>query len=177
MAKRRRRRKRNSQLMAVLVVLLLVIVVGAAGIITAYIKKYTPSDARMALKDYYRIQSEDEVVLILQDKVSEIRGKVADKMVYIPYEVVTDTLGGRFYWDEESQKVLYTTPEEIWELEPGSSSYVCGKEKQEKEYEIVREIDGGRYIALNFLEEYMQIQGAIYEKPARTVITYQWRCV
>ncbi|MEE1444080.1 MAG: glycosyl hydrolase family 18 protein [Blautia sp.] len=174
MAKRRRRRKRNSQLMAVLVVLLLVIVVGAAGIITAYIKKYTPSDARMALKDYYQIQSEDEVVLILQDKVSEIRGKVADKMVYIPYEVVTDTLGGRFYWDEESQKVLYTTPEEIWELEPGSSSYVCGKEKQEKEYEIVREIDGGRYIALNFLEEYMQIQGAIYEKPARTVITYQW---
>ena len=174
MAKRRRRRKRNSQLMAVLVVLLLVIVVGAAGIITAYIKKYTPSDARMALNDYYQIQSEDEVVLILQDKVSEIRGKVADKMVYIPYEVVTDTLGGRFYWDEESQKVLYTTPEEILELEPGSSSYVCGKEKQEKEYEIVREIDGGRYIALNFLEEYMQIQGAIYEKPARTVITYQW---
>ena len=79
MAKRRRRRKRNSQLMAVLVVLLLVIVVGAAGIITAYIKKYTPSDARMALNDYYQIQSEDEVVLILQDKVSEIRGKVAEK--------------------------------------------------------------------------------------------------
>lgn len=173
MAKRRRRR-RNSQLMAVLVVLLLVIVVGAAGIITAYIKKYTPSDARMALKDYYQIQSEDEVVLILQDKVSEIRGKVADGIVYVPYEVVTDTLGGRFYWDEESQKVLYTTPEEILELEPGSSSYVCGKEKQKKEYEVVREIDGGRYIALNFLEEYMQIQGATYEKPVRTVITYQW---
>lgn len=173
MAKRRRRR-RNSQLMAVLVVLLLVIVVGAAGIITAYIKKYTPSDARMALKDYYQIQSEDEVVLILQDKVSEIRGKVADGIVYVPYEVVTDTLGGRFYWDEESQKVLYTTPEEILELEPGSSSYVCDKEKQKKEYEVVREIDGGRYIALNFLEEYMQIQGATYEKPVRTVITYQW---
>lgn len=173
MAKRRRRR-RNSQLMAVLVVLLLVIVVGAAGIIAAYIKKYTPSDTRMALKDYYQIQSEDEVVLILQDKVSEIRGKVADGIVYVPYEVVTDTLGGRFYWDEESQKVLYTTPEEILELEPGSSSYVCGKEKQKKEYEVVREIDGGRYIALNFLEEYMQIQGATYEKPVRTVITYQW---
>lgn len=173
MAKRRRRR-RNSQLMAVLVVLLLVIVVGAAGIITAYIKKYTPSDARMALKDYYQIQSEDEVVLILQDKVSEIRGKVADGIVYVPYEVVTDTLGGRFYWDEEFQKVLYTTQEEILELEPGSSSYVCDKEKQKKEYEVVREIDGGRYIALNFLEEYMQIQGATYEKPVRTVITYQW---
>ena len=73
MAKRRRRRRRNSQLMAVLVVLLLVLVVGAAGVITAYIKKYTPSDARMALKDYYQIQDESDVVLILQDKISENR--------------------------------------------------------------------------------------------------------
>lgn len=171
MAKRRRRRRRNSQLMAVLVVLLLVLVVGAVGVITAYIKKYTPSDARMALKDYYQIQDESDVVLILQDKISEIRGKLADGMVYVPYEVVTGTLGGRFYWDEESQKMLYTTSEEILELEPESSSYVCN---QEKEYKIVREIDGERYLALDFLEEYMQIQGTTYEKPARTVITYQW---
>ena len=174
MAKRRRRRRRNSQLMAVLVVLLLVLVVGAAGVITAYIKKYTPSDARMALKDYYQIQDESDVVLILQDKISENRGKLADGMVYVPYEVVTGTLGGRFYWDEESQKMLYTTSEEILELEPESSSYVCNQENQEKEYKIVREIDGERYLALDFLEEYMQIQGTTYEKPARTVITYQW---
>lgn len=174
MAKRRRRRRRNSQLMAVLVVLLLVIVVGAAGIITAYIKKYTPSDARMALKDYYQMQAEDEVVLILQDKISKIRGKAAEGRVYIPYEVVTDTLGGRFYWDEESQKVLYTTPEEILEFEPDSNSYVCGKETKEKDYAIVREIDGGHYIALDFLEECMQIQSVVYDEPARTVITYQW---
>lgn len=174
MAKRRRRRRRNSQLMAVLVVLLLVIVVGAAGIITAYIKKYTPSDARMALKDYYQMQAEDEVVLILQDKISKIRGKAAEGRVYIPYEVVTDTLGGRFYWDEESQKVLYTTPEKILEFEPDSNSYVCGKETKEKDYAIVREIDGGHYIALDFLEECMQIQSAVYDEPARTVITYQW---
>lgn len=174
MAKRRRRRRRNSQLMAVLVVLLLVLVVGAVGVITAYIKKYTPSDARMALKDYYQIQDESDVVLILQDKISEIRGKLADGMVYVPYEVVTGTLGGRFYWDEESQKMLYTTSEEILELEPESSSYVCNQENQEKEYKIVREIDGERYLALDFLEEYMQIQGTTYEKPARTVITYQW---
>ena len=125
--------------MAVLVVLLLVIVVGAAGVITAYIKKYTPSDARMALKDYYKIQDENDVVLILQDKISETRGKLADGMVYVPYEVVTGTLGGRFYWDEESQKMLYTTAEEILELEPESSSYVCNKENQEKEEKLQKE--------------------------------------
>ena len=80
MAKRKRRR-RNSSLMSVLVVLLLVIVVGAVGVITSLIKKYTPSDVRMGLEDYYEIQSEDEVVLILQDSVSEVRGKVSDGVV------------------------------------------------------------------------------------------------
>ena len=53
MAKRRRRRRRRKQLVPVLVAMLLVVLVAIAGIITGFIKKYTPSDARMDLADYY----------------------------------------------------------------------------------------------------------------------------
>ena len=176
MAKRKRRR-RNSSLMSVLVVLLLVIVVGAVGVITSLIKKYTPSDVRMGLEDYYEIQSEDEVVLILQDSVSEVRGKVSDGMVYLPYQTVTETLGGRFYWDQISQKMLYTTPDTILEITPGSSTYLSGGEEVQKEYEIVQEKGDEYYIALDFLEEHMKIQGKTYENPARTVITYKWKTI
>ena len=176
MAKRKRRR-RNSSLISVLVVLLLVIVVGAVGVITSLIKKYTPSDVRMGLEDYYEIQSEDEVVLILQDSVSEVRGKMSDGMVYLPYQTVTETLGGRFYWDQISQKMLYTTPDTILEITPGSSTYLSGGEEVQKEYEIVQEIGDEYYIALDFLEEHMKIQGKTYEDPARTVITYKWKTI
>ena len=41
----------------------------------------------------------------------------------------------------------------------------------------MKEFDGSYYIALNFLEKYMQITSQVYESPARAVISYKWRSV
>lgn len=177
MAKRKRRRRRNSKLVPLLVILLLIIVVSAVGMITSLIKKYTPSDVRMELEDYYQIPLEDEVVLILQDSVSETRGRLSGGVVYLPYQTVTETLGGRFYWDQASQKMLYTTPDEILEIIPGSSTYLSKGQEIQKEYEIVQEIKDEYYIALDFLEEHMKIQAKTYENPVRTVLTYKWKTI
>ena len=162
--RRKRRRRRSSRLAPVLVALLLIILVGAAGIITSAIRRYTPSDARMDLADYYQQSGEDELSLILQDKIADSKGRIEDGTAYIPYTVVTEDLDGRFYWDQETQQMLYTLPEEILEIQPAVT----------EDYPIVRQIDGEYYIALDFLEQYMEIQGTVYEDPARAVIFYKW---
>ena len=173
--KRRKRRRRHSRRLApVLVALLLIILVGAAGVITSAIRRYTPSDARMDLADYYQQSAEDELSLILQDKISDSKGRIEDGTAYIPYAVVTEDLDGRFYWDQETQQMLYTLPEEILEIQPESSTYLLGGETVTEDYPIVRQIDGDYYIALDFLEQYMEIQGTVYEDPARAVIFYKW---
>ena len=176
MAKKRRKRRRrhSSRLAPVLVALLLIILVGAAGVITSAIRRYTPSDARMDLADYYQQSAEDELSLILQDKISDSKGRIEDGTAYIPYAVVTEDLDGRFYWDQETQQMLYTLPEEILEIQPESSTYLLGGETVTEDYPIVRQIDGDYYIALDFLEQYMEIQGTVYEDPARAVIFYKW---
>ena len=88
MAKKRRKKgRRHSRLAPVLVVLLLIILVGAAGVITSAIRRYTPSDARMDLADYYEQESDDELSLILQDTVSSSKGRIKNGVAYIPYEV------------------------------------------------------------------------------------------
>ena len=117
--RRKRRRRRSSRLAPVLVALLLIILVGAAGIITSVIRRYTPSDARMDLADYYQQSGEDELSLILQDKIADSKGRIEEGTAYIPYTVVTEDLDGRFYWDQETQQMLYTLPEEILEIQPG----------------------------------------------------------
>ena len=178
MAKKRRKKgRRHSRLAPVLVVLLLIILVGAAGVITSAIRRYTPSDARMDLADYYEQESDDELSLILQDTVSSSKGRIENGVAYIPYQTVTEELGGRFYWDQETQRMLYTLPEEILEIQPESSSYVRGGETVTEEYPIVSQIDGEYYIALDFLEQYMEIQSRVYENPARAVILYKWGTV
>lgn len=172
--RRRRRRRRRSRLVPVLVALLLIIVVGAVGVITSYVKKYTPSDTRMDLKDYYAQEAQDDVTLVLQDTISETKGKAADGKVYLPYSLVSGSLGGRFYWDQESQNMLYTTPEGTVKIPPESSSYENKGQQESMDYVIVRQIDGEYYIALDFLEKYMQIKAETYENPWRTVISYKW---
>ena len=176
MAKKRRKRRRrhSSRLAPVLVALLLIILVGAAGVITSAIRRYTPSDARMDLADYYQQSAEDELSLILQDKISDSKGRIEDGTAYIPYAVVTEDLDGRFYWDQETQQMLYTLPEEILEIQPESNTYLLSGKTVTEDYPIVRQIDGEYYIALDFLEQYMEIQGTVYEDPARAVIFYKW---
>lgn len=172
--RRKRRRRRSSRLAPVLVALLLIILVGAAGIITSAIRRYTPSDARMDLADYYQQSADHELSLILQDKIADSKGRIEDGTAYIPYTVVTEDLDGRFYWDQETQQMLYTLPEEILEIQPESSAYLLDGETVTEDYPIVRQIDGEYYIALDFLEQYMEIQGTVYEDPARAVIFYKW---
>ena len=175
--KRKKRRRRRSGLTSVLVALLLIILVGAAGIITNAMRRYTPTDARMDLADYYQQSSGDEISLILQDTIAEAKGKLEDGVVYLPYTMVTQELEGRFYWDQETQQMLYTLPTEVLEIQPESGTYQVGDESVTEDYLIVRQIDGEYYIALDFLEQYMEIQGTVYENPARAVILYKWDTV
>lgn len=74
MAKRRKRRRRRG-IPPVFIALFLIVIVGAAGIITSYVKKYTPSDTRMDLEQYYKLEGQEEAALILQDTVSDSKGR------------------------------------------------------------------------------------------------------
>lgn len=173
MAKRRRRRRRRNQLVPILVAMLLIILVAVAGIVTGFIKKYTPSDVRMELADYYHT-GEGEAALILQDTISEAKGKIVDGRAYLPYSVIANELGGRFYWDKESEKMLYTTATGTLEIKPEDTTYTIAEQVKQQDYVIVKEIGEEFYIALDFAEQYMPIQGEVYDNPNRIVLSYKW---
>lgn len=174
MAKKRKKKRGSSRAVPVLAAFLLILIIGAVGIITSYIKKYTPSDARMNLDEYYAQTEEDDVALILQDTVSEMKGKLADGAVYIPYSAAVQQLGSRFYWDEESQTMLYTTANEVVSIAPESTSYTMGGETCTEEVPPVKKLGDDYYLALDFLQDHMQMTAEIYENPYRAVIRYKW---
>lgn len=174
MAKKRKKKRGTSRAVPVLAAFLLILIIGAVGIITSYIKKYTPSDARMNLDEYYAQTEEDDVALILQDTVSEMKGKLADGAVYIPYSAAVQQLGSRFYWDEETQTMLYTTANEVVSIAPESTSYTMGGETCTEEVPPVKKLGDDYYLALDFLQDHMQMTAEIYENPYRAVIRYKW---
>lgn len=172
--KRRRRRRRNSNAVMVLVVILLIVVVAAVGVLTAAIKRRTPSDTRMDLNTYYGLEKEDDVALVLQNTVSEAKGKLMDGHVYLDYDTVSNVLGGRFYWEADSSQMLYTTPNEILTIAPESTAYTVNGENKDEGYKIIRQTDDKIYLALDFIQKYMKITSTVTENPNKAVIRYQW---
>ena len=171
---KRRREDGEKLLVPILVAMLLIILVAVAGIVTGFIKKYTPSDVRMELADYYHT-GEGEAALILQDTISEAKGKIVDGRAYLPYSVIANELGGRFYWDKESEKMLYTTATDTLEIKPEDTAYTIAGQTKQQDYILVKEIGEEFYIALDFFaEQYIPIQGEVYDKPDRIVVSYKW---
>lgn len=171
---RRRRRRRNSNALMVLVVVLLIVVVAAVGVLTAAIKRHTPSDTRMDLNTYYGLEKADDVALVLQNTVSETKGKWMDGRVYLDYDTVSNVLGGRFYWEADSSQMLYTTPNEILAIAPESTAYTVNGENKDEGYKIIRQTEDKIYLALDFIQKYMKITSTVTESPNKAVIRYEW---
>ena len=104
------------------VVLILIFVVAVIGAISFVVQRYTPTKEQMDKNEYYGIAADDEVALVVNGQVSETKGKVIDGSVYIDYDSVTNFINSRFYWDQETNTMIYALPTEIVETDLNQES-------------------------------------------------------
>lgn len=162
MATRKRRKKRrirvNRRIAPVLVALLLIIVVLAGMFISFLIEKYSPSKERMAWTEYYSLTDENEVAVILNNELTDIKGRLIDGEVYVTTDTLYDHLNSRFYWDAQENLLLYTTPTEIVTAAVGDTTYTVGSASYTESYAPVR-VDGDTaYVALAYIQKYTGLQ-------------------
>ena len=149
----------------------------AVGIGIAIVKKMTPSDEVMLLTDYYQVE-DTEVMIILQDEIYNKPGIMADGTVYIDYDTVIQEFNHRFYWDQNENILIYTTPTEIIQVDAVSNKYSITKSmiKTEtiSEYPILKLYGDKVYIAIDFVAKYSDFRYRFYVEPNRVVIEYKW---
>lgn len=156
--RRRRRSKARRQMVPVLAAVLLIIIVMIAVFISYLYKKYSPSDERMDWKEYYGVSAEDEVAILFQDELTDIKGKLIDGEVYVNTDTLYDNLNSRFYWDSQENLLLYTTPTEVITAQVGSRDYTISKSKQTLDYAPVK-VDGDTaYVALKYVQKYTALE-------------------
>ena len=96
--KRALARKRRQRNLVIKVFIFLVVIVGVIG--GAFlIKKYGPTKEKADLKEYYGIQNENQLAVIIDNEVLDAPGIMLDGKAYVEYSVVRDYLNGRFYVD------------------------------------------------------------------------------
>jgi spore germination protein YaaH len=162
------KRKRLEILGTSIALVIILVVIGAA-----VIKKFTPSKEVMELTEYYKLNT-DEVMVIMQDKIYDKKALLENGKVYVDYETVIGMLNKRFYWDDNEKLLSYTTPSEVIKSEPDSSSFYVNGEERSSDYPVVTVKENTVYIAAEFVKQYSDMRYEYYESPNRIVIQYNW---
>lgn len=166
----RRRRKRNLAVKVLLFIIIVTAVIGGAFLI----KKYGPSKEKADLNEYYGIETENQLAVIVDNEVLGAKGILLDQRAYVEYSVVRDYLNGRFYVDYNENILLYTLPEGTITAEVGSTQYTLQKDKKSVDYVILKMEGSTAYISLDFIQEYTNLDFQTYTEPNRVMIVSDW---
>ena len=117
----------------------------------------------------------DEVAVILNDELTEIKGRMFDGEVYVTTDTLYDYLNSRFYWEQTENLLLYTTPTEVVTAAVGSNTYTQGNQSYTESYVPVK-VDGDTaYVALSYIQKYTALQYEVMtDEVNRVVITTEF---
>lgn len=162
----KRIRKRKLTIRIVAFVILIASVIGGAFLI----KKFGPSKEKANLDKYYGIEKENQLAIIIDNEVIGAQGILIDGDPYVEYTIVRDYLNERFYLDVYENILLYTLPQGTIRVNVGSKEYTLQKEEKSLDYVVLKMEGSTAYVALDFVQQYTNINFEMYENPNRVVI-------
>lgn len=175
------RRKKQLRIRIFLGALFLILGIAAA---VWLIIRYTPTNQRMSLEEYFGSMEADEAAIVIQDQIlTDQRALVRDGHVYLPHELVRDSLNERFFWDAGNGQFLFTTASQTFEIPVESASYKVidgaldddpSSESSFEEVIALRADSGDLYFSLAFLAQYTDIAWTYEEDTRHVFIRNQW---
>lgn len=150
----------------VIIAVVLIFVIIAITFGMKVVDRFSYSEERMDLNEYFSLAADDEAALVLNNEIREEKGVVRDGRCYLSLETVHTYLNDRFYADYNENWLLYTTPDEI--------IYAQAGETGEDGYVPAYLEDGVMYVALDYVKKYTNFSYTLYTEPNRVVMTTVW---
>ena len=166
----RKKKKRTGIILRLIIVFLIIILAGVFFVM----QKYSLSDEKSDLTNYFGLSGDDQVVLVLDDAVMEEKGKIIDGNVYLDVTTVQNHLNSRFYFDHESNSLLYTLPDTVESAKSGEASVTSSGSVKEMNYVPFIVQEDQAFIALEYVKAYTNISAEVFEDPNRVQIISKW---
>ena len=165
---------------------------GILAIIIVCFVKFMPTSKKMSAEEYFGISGtaqqetnengdvvsiyggalgENEAVIILENRVATERALILEGSAYIDYTLVQSQLNSRFHWDASVGLMLFTTADQMMEIEPNSTIYTIDGEIFDAGYEIVKTTSSGMYLSANFMQQFSDLRFEIFDAPSRVAAT------
>ena len=94
--------------------------------------------------------------------------------VYMDVNTVNGRFNSRVYWEQDTNTILYATPEGMAEYIPDSTTYTVGDSVSTSNIPVVINRDGMLYISLDFLGENTKMDIEVFTDPNRVVLRTVW---
>lgn len=155
------------------IALILLVVAGSFGI--KLLDRFSYSDERQDLEEYYGLsEGTDSVAIVLQNERIDTQARLMDGHCYLEIEAVQDLLNERFYYDRNEGLLVYTTPTEKITSAVDTDAYYIDDQEQTTEYVISRTEGDQLYIALDFVKQYTNFSYELFTDPYRLQLRTQW---
>ena len=169
--RKRKMRKRQKQ-DPVRIVLLLAAAVALIGIISFAAGRFIPTSSKRDPKEYFGIEGRDEVGVVVNGHVFETPGITLNEEIYLPIDEVSKYLNPGFFYSENENMFIITTPVEKIAVSVADSA----------EQNLFVSRDGKNYISYNYLYQYTDMDGDVVLGDTdriviRTVFDYDMRTV
>ena len=169
--RKRNMRKRQKQ-DPVRIVLLLAAAVALIGIISFAAGRFIPTSSKRDPKEYFGIEGRDEVGVVVNGHVFETPGITLNEEIYLPIDEVSKYLNPGFFYSENENMFIITTPVEKIAVSVADSA----------EQNLFVSRDGKNYISYNYLYQYTDMDGDVVIGDTdriviRTVFDYDMRTV
>ncbi|MDE7273767.1 MAG: SH3 domain-containing protein [Lachnospiraceae bacterium] len=166
----------KKRVIAVLVPIVLIFIVIAVALGSQIWERYSYSKNRADLREYFHIEQEDDVAMVLQDTIVEDKAKLRDNVVYFALSTVERYFTDRFYVNSVEQVLLFTTDTDVIQISIGDGSnvmYVSGA-GQELGYKAAFYEGDTLYIAADYVKRYANFEYQVYDEPLHMQVYTQW---
>lgn len=163
---------RRKQQMKVLTIGVLAVLVLAAALVAGFmINRYTPTKEKMSGYVYFDVQQEDNNLVILDGDNYPDTGIYIDGQLYLPQEFIVENVNVRYYFDTETQAVLYTDSTKTYTFVPGQKDYQDSKGGSfVAEHPVAVQQDGILYLNWEFVAKHTNCTYTYGTEPARVNI-------
>lgn len=164
----------KKKVLPVLVVVVLIILIAAGLVISSLIEKYTPTEERQDLSEYFNITSEDQAAILLNNENTGLFAQIIDDHIYLDYYFVHNNINARFYWDANENILLYTTATNLISAQADSDHYTVTKSSEDFGHTIVKATAESALIDIDFVKQYSDFTYTYETDPSRIILTSEW---
>ena len=160
------------------IILVLILVVGLDIYKNRMWEKYVPDEEIADYEELYGLSDEEYLVIYNNQVMRNKNAVIADEVVYLSLDFVRENLNDKFYWDENDEVLIFTTPNDIREFIPEKHAYRIkswsGASTGDEGYIVLRSFGEKYYIAAPVVIDNTHLEYTRYESPRHIVIRDIW---